>query len=42
MILWVGASVSPQVLKDLLDLDDIMQIDPRTVRLVAFASRCQR
>ncbi|CDO77071.1 hypothetical protein BN946_scf184473.g15 [Trametes cinnabarina] len=29
MIMWIGGAVSPQVLKDLLDVDDILQVDPR-------------
>ncbi|TBU39840.1 sec24-like protein [Dichomitus squalens] len=33
MMLWVGSSVSPQVLKDLLDVDDVFNVDPRMLYL---------
>ena len=34
MILWVGQSVSPQVLQDLLGVDDIAHLDRNMVRTV--------
>ncbi len=34
MILWIGSSASPQVLKDLLDVDDVLNVDPRMVCLL--------
>lgn len=33
MILWIGQSVSPQVLQDLLGVDDIQSLDRNMVRL---------
>ena len=33
MMIWVGSSVSPQVLIDLFGVDDINNVNPRTVRL---------
>jgi len=34
MMIWVGGSVSPQVLIDLFGVDDINNVNPRTVRLL--------
>jgi len=33
MMIWVGNSVSPQVLIDLFGVDDINKVDPKMVRL---------
>jgi len=33
MMIWVGSSVSPQVLLDLFGVDEINQVDPRMVKL---------
>ena len=38
MILWVGASASPQVLKDLLNVDDVMLVDIHIVRSYVYIS----
>jgi hypothetical protein len=32
-MIWIGNSVSPQVLLDLFGVDDVDKVDPRTVRL---------
>jgi len=34
MILWIGLSVSPQRLKDLLDIEDIATVNPHTVSFI--------
>ena len=34
MMIWIGSSASPQVLLDLFGVDDINQVNPRTVRMV--------
>ncbi|KAH9886074.1 sec24-like protein [Cubamyces lactineus] len=39
MILWVGGSVSPQVLQDLLDVDDITQVNPHILYLPPLQTR---
>ena len=31
MVLWVGSDASPQLLKDLFDVDDFLHIDPTIV-----------
>ena len=31
-MLWIGSSASPQVLKDLVNVDDTLNVDPRMVR----------
>jgi len=33
-MIWIGSSVSPQVLLDLFGVDDINQVNPRAVRMV--------
>ncbi|KAI0642552.1 sec24-like protein [Trametes meyenii] len=38
-VLWLGSSVSPQVLQDLLSVDDIMQINTRILHLPALGTR---
>jgi len=32
MMIWVGNSVSPRVLLDLFDVDEINRVDPRMAR----------
>lgn len=34
MMIWIGGSVSPQVLIDLFGVDDINNVNPRMVRLL--------
>jgi len=31
MMIWFGGSVSPQLLRDLLDVDDLLQVNPQLV-----------
>ena len=33
-MVWIGSSVSPQILLDLFGVDDINQVNPRAVRMV--------
>ena len=43
MMLWIGSSASPQVLKDLLDVDDMPNVDPRLVRpFIKSPRHCQK
>ncbi|KAH9946861.1 sec24-like protein [Amylocystis lapponica] len=39
MVMWIGSSVSPQVLKDLLDVDDITHVDTHITFLPHLESR---
>ncbi|OSD01370.1 sec24-like protein [Trametes coccinea BRFM310] len=39
VVMWIGGATSPQVLKDLLDVDDIMQIDPHILYLPHLPTR---
>ncbi|KAM5536129.1 hypothetical protein V8D89_010228 [Ganoderma adspersum] len=38
-MLWIGSSASPQVLKDLLDVDDMVNVDPRMTHLPHLQTR---
>lgn len=41
MVLWIGFNASPQLLKDLLDVEDFMHVDPHMVsRQGAYDSNC--
>lgn len=39
MMLWIGSSVSPQLLKDLLDVDDILHINPHMVGVLGMITK---
>ena len=39
-MLWIGSSASPQVLKDLLDVDDVFNVDPRIVSASTIFHQC--
>ncbi|KAL6301054.1 hypothetical protein BKA93DRAFT_739260, partial [Sparassis latifolia] len=39
VIFWIGVNASPQLLKDFLDVDDIMQIDPHMIELPRLSTR---
>jgi len=38
-MIWIGASVSPQLLRDLLDVDDFLHVDPRLSQLPQLPTR---
>ena len=40
MMLWIGSSASPQVLKDLLNVDDVFNVDPRIVSASTMFYQC--
>lgn len=42
MMLWVGASVSPQVLRDLFGVDDIKDVDRNMVRRMSLCRNSHR
>lgn len=35
-MLWIGSDASPQLLKDLLDVDDFLHTDPNMVRIFKY------
>ncbi|EPS99566.1 sec24 protein [Fomitopsis schrenkii] len=39
MVLWIGSDASPQLLKDLFDVDDFIHVDPTITQLPALSTR---